>query len=57
MAKISVTVLEEAKLTLTLIYQAAGIHVQWNTATADFTAILRPPPHPEAMRNSRFALG
>ena len=57
MAKVSTGVLEEGKATLTRIYQAAGIRVQWSTAGADFIVTIRFPPHPEAVRNSRFALG
>ena len=57
MAKVSTAVLEEGKETLTRIYRAAGIRVQWSTAGADFIVTIRFPPHPEAVRNSRYALG
>jgi hypothetical protein len=56
-AKVAVAVVEEAKATLTWIYQAAGIRVHWNTAAADFTVIIRSPPHPRAVRDNTFALG
>ena len=57
MAEVSTAVLAEAKETLTRIYQAAGIRVEWNTTGADFTIIVRRPPHPDAVRDSAFALG
>ena len=56
-AEVSTAVLAEAKETLTRIYQAAGIRVEWNTTGAGFTVILRRPPHPDAVRDSVFALG
>jgi len=57
MARIPATVLDEGKETLRRIYHAAGIRVEWNTTGAHFTVIIRSPPHPEALRNSRSALG
>ena len=53
---LSPAVLAEARATLTQIYHAAGIGVQWKTVGADFTVfvISRPPP---AVRVSSFALG
>ena len=56
MTTLSPAVLAEARQTLTQIYHAAGIGVQWKTIGADFTVfvISRPPP---AVRLSSFALG
>ena len=56
MTTLSPAVLAEARETLTQIYHAAGIGVQWKTVGADFTVfvISRPPP---AVPVSRFALG
>ena len=53
---LSPAVLAEARQTLTQIYHAAGIGVQWKTNGADFTVfvISRPPP---SVRVSSFALG
>ena len=46
MTTLSPAVLAEARETLTQIYHAAGIGVQWKTIGADFTVfvISRPPP-------------
>lgn len=56
MTTLSPAVLAEARETLTQIYHAAGIGVQWKTVGADFTVfvISRPPP---TVRVSSFALG
>ena len=56
MTTLSTAVLTEARETLTQIYHAAGIGVQWKTDGADVTVfvISRPPP---AVRLSSFALG
>ena len=56
MTTYSPAALAEARETLTQIYHAAGIGVQWKTVEADFTVfvISRLPP---AVRVSRFALG
>ncbi len=57
LAEVSTAVLAEARETLTRIYRAAGIRVEWNTTAADVTIIVRRPPHPDAVRDSAFALG
>ena len=56
MTTLSSAELGEARDTLTRIYHAAGIGVQWKTVEADFTVfvISRPPP---AERISRFVVG
>ena len=56
MTTLSPAALAEAKETLTQIYHAAGIGVQWKSVEADFTVIVmsRLPP---AVRVSRLALG
>ena len=56
MTTLTPAVLAEAKETLTQIYRAAGIGVQWKTVGTDFRVyvISRPPP---AVRVSGFALG
>ena len=56
-AGVSAMVLADAKETLTRIYRAAGIRVEWNTAGAALTIVVRAPPHPAAVRDSPFALG
>ena len=48
---------DEAKEILVRIYRSAGIEVHWKDIEADITVIIRPPPHPRAIRDSRFALG
>ncbi len=56
MTTLSPAVLAEARETLTQIYHAAGIGVQWKTVGADFTVfVISRPPH--AVQVSSFALG
>jgi hypothetical protein len=56
MTTLSPRVLAEARKTLTRIYHAAGIGVQWKTVEPDFTVFVISTP-PPAVRVSGFALG
>jgi hypothetical protein len=48
---------DEAKEILVSIYRFARIDVHWKDVEEDITVIVTPPPHPRAIRDSRFALG
>ena len=56
MTTLAPAVLAEARETVTQIYRAAGIGVQWKTVGADFGVYVMSRP-PQAARVSRFALG